>query len=133
MPTQQEIRDATDRFAALPHEEQVRIMKEQRERRNASQTGVMKLQQHGDLLQALVALDQDQARSYVFALGEAGVGMASEELVTEILAYIEAANLAKLNDLSQLAKVLSTDQVANAIKHNTEDFGALLLSQVLKD
>ncbi len=132
MPTQKEINDAADRFNALPEEEQKRIKAEQHERRVNSQVMMESLQNHGYMIQALIDLDQDQAREYVSKLGLAGPGKASPELTKEIFAYIESAQLAQLNDLQSLTSVLSAQQVSDSIKHNS-DLGAVLLANLMKD
>lgn len=132
MPTQQEIQEATDRFAALPAEEQKRVLNEQKERRAQSQLNIIKLQQHSDLLRTLVDLDQDQARVYVTKLGENGVGNASEELISEILAYIDVASVSKYDDLNGLLSMLTPSQVAEALK-DSADFAAVAVSQSIKE
>lgn len=132
MPTQQEIKESEARFAALPEKEQIEILNQQRDRRIEAQSNIHKLQLHGDLLNALVGLNTDQAREYITQLGAGGPGNISDELAAEIFGYVESAQLAQLNDLGSLAAMLSAEQIADAVKNDTENFGALLISEVLK-
>lgn len=132
MPTQQEIKESEARFAALPEKEQIEILNQQRERRIEAQSNVHKLQLHGDLLNALVGLNTDQAREYITQLGANGPGNVSDELAAEIFGYVETAQFAQLNDLGGLAAMLTAQQIGDAIKNDTEAFGAIALAEVLK-